>query len=116
MDWIYPLALLAIVALPWVSFAALLRRVRRGALKRGRAIAAQAGAGICPTLGFTLFFFGLVGIEEVTGAALVPEGLGRSFLILVALGLLVWLVSTFAFVTAVFLAGRRGAPESAAPH
>jgi len=74
-----------------------LRRVRAGRMGKLKAIALYGIAALAPTALYVAFFFALVGIEELTGAALIPEGMGRSFLFVVGFGLLVWLLVLIPF-------------------
>ena len=82
--------LAAILGVPIMMCRAALRRVRAGRMGRLKAFVLCSLAALAPTLLYVAFFFALVGIEELTGAALIPEGMGRSFLIVVGFGLLVW--------------------------
>jgi hypothetical protein len=94
------------------AFVVRLRGLRAGRLSRGRAIFGYLGWTISPALAFVAVFFALVGIEEVTGAALIGEGLGRSFLLVVGLSLSLVLVGGTAFAVTAWLAGGRSGPGS----
>ena len=51
----------------------------------------------CPYYFYVVFFFGLIGIEEVAHVGLIPESLGRSFLLVTGLGVIIWLVASIIF-------------------
>ena len=96
----------AILGVPIMICRAALSRVRAGRTSKRRALVLSGLAALSPTALYVAFFFALVGLEELTGAALIAEGIGRSFLIVVGLGLLVWLLVFIPF--AVLIARARG--------
>ena len=58
------------------------------------------------------FFLVLVGLEEVAKTTIITEGLARSFLILIWLGLVVWLVSLIIFgVALAFISSSASLPN-----
>jgi hypothetical protein len=91
-QFVYFGVLLAVLALPAFVFIVQLGRVRAGFCGKWKAFLLSGLAALAPTALYVGFFFALVGLEEVTGAALIAEGIGRSFLIVVGFGLLVWLL------------------------
>ncbi len=99
MFWqiVYLGALAAIVGVPIMICRAALGRVRAGRTGKLKALVLCGLAALSPTALYVAFFFAMVGIEELTGAALIAEGIGRSFLIIVAFGLLVWLLVLIPF-------------------
>lgn len=99
-EWAVPIFEMVVVVLPIYVFVTLYRRVKRGVLNKSGALWRYSTLVIIPTILYVLFFFALVGIEELTHIGLVAEGLGRSFLILVGLGIAIWFVSTLVFSTA----------------
>jgi hypothetical protein len=94
---VYFAALAAIVGVPIAVLFMALRRVRAARTGKWKAIALYGLAALAPSALYVAFFFALVGIEELTGAALIPEGMGRSFLFVVGFGLLVWLLVLIPF-------------------
>jgi len=90
-------ALAAIVGAPIGILSMALRRARAGRISKLKAIALYGLAALSPTALYVALFFSLVGLEELTGAALIAEGMGRSFLIVVGFGLLVWLLVLIPF-------------------
>ena len=86
-----------ILAVPILVCRAALGRVRAGRTGKLKAFVFYGLAALSPTALYVAFFFALVGIEELTGSALVSEGMGRSFLIVVGFGLLVWLLVLIPF-------------------
>ncbi len=99
--------LLGTVGLAIGAFVVRLRRLRSARLSRGRAILGYFAWTLSPVLAFVALFFALIGIEEVSGAALIGEGLARSFLLVVGLAVSVALVGSAAFALAAWLFGRR---------
>ncbi|MGB5850176.1 MAG: hypothetical protein WBH40_16935 [Ignavibacteriaceae bacterium] len=66
-------------------------------MEKFRAIRYFAGIVIIPVILYGLFFFVLVSLEEVAQIDLVTEGLARSFLSVIGIGLIIWLVSLIIF-------------------
>ena len=62
-----------------------------------RALLYFAGLVISPIALYAFFFLGLVGLEEMSNIAIIPEGLARTFLILVGFGLFIWLTALIIF-------------------
>ncbi|MBI4166931.1 MAG: hypothetical protein HY508_14485 [Acidobacteria bacterium] len=87
----------AIVVVPIAVFLSGLRRVRAGRAGKLKAFVTCWLAALSPTALYVAFFFALVGIEELSGAALIAEEIGRSFLIVVGFGLGVWLLVLISF-------------------
>jgi len=85
--------LAAFLAVPVAAFLKAQRGVRLGRMSKLKAVLLYALGSLAPTVLYVALFFSLVGIEELTGAALIPEEIGRSFLIVVGLGLAVWLLA-----------------------
>lgn len=94
---VYFAFLAAVLGVPIMMCRAALRRVRTGRMGRLKAFVLCGLAAISPTALYVGIFFALVGIEELTRAALIPEEIGRSFLIVVGFGLLVWLLVLIPF-------------------
>ncbi len=94
---VYLGALAAIVGVPIAVLFMALRRVRAGRIGKLKAIALYGLAALAPTALYVAFFFSLVGLEELTGTALIAEGIGRTFLIVAGFGLLVWLLALIPF-------------------
>ena len=107
---VYLGSIAAIVAVPIAVLFMALRRVRTGRIGKLKAIALYGLAALSPTVLYVAFFFALVGIEELTGAALIAEEIGRSFLIVVGFGLLVWLLVLIPFAVLIV------ATKSRPPH
>ncbi len=97
MDWLIPVYELAMLIVPVYAFIVLRRRVKRMTMEKTRAFWLYVGYVIAPVLLFGLFFLTLVGVEEITGYAIIGEGLARGFLILVALGVSIWLLAIAIF-------------------
>ena len=107
-QWIYIAFLLAILAGPIVAIGVALRRIRGGFVGRLKGFVLYGLVALSPTVLYVALFFALVGIEELTGAPLIAEEIGRSFLLVVAFGLAIWLLALVAFAVAV---GRVNIPE-----
>ena len=74
------LLLLGCVALQAWAWVSLRGRVVSGSLTRLGAIVRYTGWAVAPLVLLAALFFGAVGLEEVTGAAVLPELLGRAAL------------------------------------
>jgi hypothetical protein len=103
---IAPVFVLLILVVPIAAFPLALRHIRAGRWGRLSGIVRFAGLTLAPTVIFVLLCLLLIGLEELFGAALVPEELGRSMLLVVALGLLVGILAQVIFAVAL-LVGRR---------
>ena len=104
LEWVLPLYELSMLVVPIYAFIRLYSRIKQGVLKKPRAILYYAGIVVTPIVLYSLFFFGLVGLEEISDFNLVSEGLARSFIIVIGLGLIIWLVALLIFsLTLVFL-------------
>ena len=113
IEWAVPVFEVVMLVLPVYAFITFYRRVKRGVLKKSRALWRYASLVITPIILNVLFFFALVGFEELTHIGVITEGLARSFLILVGLGLTIWLVSILVFVVAlVFIKSQPSSPNS----
>lgn len=97
MDWIVPVYEVAMLVVAGYFFITLLRRVKHQGLTKTRALWYYLGWVMSPVVLYALFFLGLVGMEEVARRPLISEGLARSFLMLIGLGLLIWLLSSISF-------------------
>jgi hypothetical protein len=81
--------LLAILIVPVAAGRVLLRRTRTGAIGRLQGVGLYALAVLSPPLLYLGVFFAMVGIEELTGATIIAEEIGRALLLVVGFGLLV---------------------------
>lgn len=97
---VYAGFLLAILIVPFMAGRVLLRRIRSAASTRLRSIGLYALVVLTPPALYLGAFFVFVGIEELTGSALIPEEIGRSLLLVVGFGLLVWLLALVIFMIA----------------
>ena len=92
---------------PAYAYARYRRKARAGALSKGAAIGRFAFVAVLPSLAYLGLFFAIIGLEEVTGAALIPEEMGRGFLPGLGIGLLVWIAGLVAFSATTLLSRRR---------
>ena len=97
---------LAILFVPFAAGRLLLRRLRSGAIGRLRSIGLYALVVLAPAALYLGVFFAVVGIEELTGSALIPEEIGRSLLLVVGFGLLVWLLALVIYAIVAYRAAR----------
>jgi len=74
------LLLLGCVAMQAWAWVSLRRRIVSGSLTRLGAIVRYTGWAVAPLVLLAALFFGAVGLEEVTGAAVLPELIGRAAL------------------------------------
>jgi hypothetical protein len=97
IEWAVPVFGLSTLVLPIFVAVVYYRRAKSAALSRLSALGRYAALVASPIFAYVLFFFGLVVLEELTGSGLISEGLGRSFLLLVGFGLVVWIGSVLSF-------------------
>ena len=107
--------------IPIYAFISLFLKAKHSILKKLQAVRYYAGIVIIPIILYALFFFALIGIEELSQIQLVTEGLARTFVVVIGMGLIIWFVSLIAFsVTLVFLQSQTSPPntrdERGAPH
>lgn len=117
MDWrgielAVPVFEVAMLVVPVYAFITNLSRVKRGFLTKSRALRRHASLAITPVILYVLFFIALGGFEELTNVGVITEGLARSFVILVGLGLAVWLFSTIAFSVALVIGKTQPPPPN----
>lgn len=95
-------ALILFVGVPIYAFVRYHRKARAGLLSKGAAIGRFAFVALLPTIAYLGLFFAMVGLEEVSGAALIPEEMGRGLFLWLGFGLAAWLagLTTFAATTA----------------
>ena len=112
IEWVVPVFAIVMIVLPVYAFITFHRRVKRGTLVKSRALWRYASLVITPIILYVLFFFALVGFEELTHISVITEGIARTFLILVGLGLTIWIVSILAFgVALVFVKNQPSSPN-----
>jgi hypothetical protein len=102
----YVVFLLAILIVPVVAGRVLLRRTRNGTISGLMGFLLFALVVLSPSLLYLGVFFAMVGIEELTGAAIIPEEVGRSLLLVLGFGLLVWLLASVIYAIVAFRAAR----------
>lgn len=112
IEWVVPVFEVVMLVLPVYAFITIFRRVKRGVMKKSRAFLRFALIVIAPIILYLLFFFTLVGLEELTSINVNTEGLARSFLILVGIGFSIWLFSIIVFSVALVI--KKTQPSS--PH
>lgn len=116
IEWIVPIYNLLILLMPIFGFIAFWRRIKQKALTKARGFLYYSLLVISPVVTYTVLFFGLVGLEEMTHTALLSEGLARSFLIMIGFGLIVCLVSLAIFGIALALISNQAlSPNQANP-
>ena len=97
IEWVLPVYELVMLGMPIYAFITLRRRVKRGMLAKVRAFWYYVGIVVAPIIFYVVFFFGLIGVGEVAHVGLIPESLGRSFLLVTGLGVIIWLVASIIF-------------------
>ena len=85
------------IVAPTFAFITLFLQVKRGAMKKFRAIRYFAGIVIIPIILYGLFFLLLVSLEEVAQIDIASEELARSFFVVIGIGLIIWLASLLIF-------------------
>lgn len=103
--------LVGVVALQAWVWQRLRIRVLSGEITRLGALVRYAGWALLPALSCVAGFFGLVGLEEVSGAAIVPEPVGRLALPASALLLGVGVLGCVLFAAWGAVAWRAAAPK-----
>jgi len=96
IEWVIPLYQLAMLVLPVYCFFALRRRVARG-LSKYRALRRYVVFVVLPVVAYASLYIGLLGLEQLTKAPLIPAEMARSFFILIGLGIAVWLLASIVF-------------------
>lgn len=104
------LALVLFVGVPIYAFVRYGRKARAGLLSKGAAIGRFAVVALLPTLAYFGMFFAMVGLEEITGGALIPEEMGRGLLLWLGFGLVVWLAGLVAFTATTALSRQAKEP------
>lgn len=97
---ILQIAILGTIVLAVVMFIRLRRKVSARAQSRGRATFVYLGWTLLPFAILVVLFFGMVGLEELTGSALVPEMFARASPLAAALCLIVALIAALVFAVA----------------
>jgi chromate transport protein ChrA len=118
MDWrgielavpVYEILMLVVLVYAFITF---YRRVKCGVLEKSGALWRYVLFVSTPIILIVLLFFTLVGFEELTHIGAITEGLARTILILVGLGLSIWLVSILIFgITLAFIKCHSSIPNS----
>lgn len=96
-----------IVLVPIGVFVRQIQQVRSGSRRKFKAAVLFFSYSILPVLAYTLAFLALVGIEELTKTSMISEGISRTLMLVVGIGLAEVLLLTIIFAIAVsFLRGR----------
>ena len=85
---------------PIVLFAIRIRRLRHGAEGKLKATVLFFGLAVIPVSIYVLVLFALIGIEELIAKPLISEGMGRTALLIVGLGLAEVILLTAIFAIA----------------
>ena len=114
IEWAVPAFEVVMLVLPIYAFIIFFRHIKRGVLKKSRALWCYSSLVITPIVLYVLFFFALVGFEELTHISVITDGLARSFLFLIGVGLTIWLISILLFgVVLVFIRSQPSTPNNA---
>jgi len=97
IEWVLPLYWISMIIVPTIAFITLFLRVKRGVMKKFRAIRYFAGIAIIPIILYGLFFLLLLGLEEVAQINIVTEELARSLFVVMGIGFIIWLLSLIIF-------------------
>lgn len=97
MEWAIPLYQLLMLLLPVGALLVLYRRIKRGAVSRWGAWWRYALIVLAPVLLYLALVFALIGLEAVSDLSLLSEAMGRSVLLVLAVGLLIWLAAVLFF-------------------
>ena len=74
------LLLVGCIALQAWAWRSLRSRIRSGNLTKLAAVVRYSAWALAPLVALATLFFGVIGLEEVTGAAVLPEPIGRATL------------------------------------
>jgi branched-subunit amino acid permease len=99
-------ALLLFIVVPILAFVHYRRRYLTRSISKLSAIGRFALVALLPGLFYVGLSFAMLGLEEATGTALISEEMARSFLLMLGIAFLVWLVALAAFVATVALSRR----------
>ncbi len=117
MFWqsVYLTFIVAVFAVPIVAFRVVLRKMRTGLTSNLSGLAMYGVVALSPTIVYIWLFLSMVGIEELYGVPLIEEEIGRTFLLVVAFGVSVWLVALvpFAVVAARLKVSQKSNPATA---
>jgi hypothetical protein len=97
IEWAIPVYQLAMLVLPAYCFMALRRRVVRRGFPKYRALRRYVIFVALPAIAYASLYIGLLGLEHLTRAALIPAEMARSFFIQIGAGIAVWLVASLVF-------------------
>ncbi len=89
-----------VILAPIVLFARKIQQVRSGAQGKMKATGMFFAWALIPVLTFALVLFALVGIEELIKAPLIGEGIARTAVFVVGIGLVEVLILTAIFAIA----------------
>lgn len=103
-----PIALGAIILLPVAIFVWQLRRVRQGIESKAKGTILFFAYSILPVLLYIALFFVLVGIEALTGLAVINEGYARTVFVVVGIGTMLVLLMASIFGLLALLSKPRG--------
>jgi uncharacterized membrane protein SirB2 len=92
-----------IILIPVGVFARQIQRVRRGTRRKFKGAILFFCYSILPVLAYTLVCLVLVGVEEFTKLSVITEGLARTLLLVVGVGLAEVALLTIIFTIAVWL-------------
>jgi hypothetical protein len=115
IEWVVPVYGVLMLLVPVYGFISFRQRVKHKVLTKARAFLYFTGFVISPVAIYAIFFLVLVGLEEVAKTAIITEGLARSVLILIGLGLVVWLVSLIIFGMALTFIGNSASSPKIQP-
>jgi hypothetical protein len=104
IEWAIPLYQLAMLVLPIYCFVALRRWVVRRGFPKYRALRRYVVFVVLPVVAYASLYIGLIGLEQLTKAALIPAEMARSFFILIGLGIAVWLLAAIVFAIVLLFA------------
>ena len=91
-----------IILIPLGVFARQIQEVRRGTRRKFKGAILFFSYSILPVLTYALVFLVLVGVEELTKFSVITEGLARTLLLVVGIGLAEVLLLTVVFAITVW--------------
>jgi len=116
IKWVVPVYGVLVILVPVYGFIVLRRSIKKKLTTKTRAFWYYTGLVISPLIIYTLFFFGLVGFEEISKQSIITEGMARSFIIVIGSGIVIWVVSLITFgIALIFISISASSPNQTNP-
>ena len=111
MESVLQLYGLAMVILPVYAFVSLRKQLRHEHVTKPVALLRYVGMVVAPIVVYACVFGLAVAIEELTPFNVISEEIGRSFVLAIVLGVLLWLLATTVFALSLLFVKRAQKPD-----